>query len=452
MTAQHRIFGSSPFIKLGFDCLVKEKERKESFDGVYERGAIGGEARNTGEVDCLVKEKERKESFDGVYERGAIGGEARNTGEVCYSSWGYGHCFNRLSSTRPSQERRIEVDALLLPGERGDLTSNARGASATTGSAYQSRYVKIDFPRFGGDDPRGWVYQCEQYFMVNNTEEEHKVQFASIHLNERQYNGSVKMYQECFEELASRMRGLSEDFYVSCFTSGLKDEIHMGVQMFKPRNITQAIGLAHLQEDGTKATTKRTRSTPFKQPIPPPTNRSILGNNIPPINNVESHLDEDNNAPDDPSTEDLEIFVHALVGSASHHTMRIRGYIKRRSVVILIDSGSAHNFLDPSVAKRTGCEIHSIEPIYVTIAKSERIQSMAVCRNFQWVMQGSTFETEMRLLSLGGCDMVLGVQCLSTLGPIMWDFEKLRMEFTSYGRQHVLRGGKGGVVKLINHQ
>lgn len=45
--------------------------------------------------------------------------------------------------------------------------------------------------------------------------------------------------------------------------------------------------------------------------------------------------------------------------------------------------------------------------------------------------------------------MVLGVQWLSTLGPILWDFSNLCMEFTWNGLKHVLRGVTKSDCKLI---
>jgi len=43
------------------------------------------------------------------------------------------------------------------------------------------------------------------------------------------------------------------------------------------------------------------------------------------------------------------------------------------------------------------------------------------------------------LVTLGNCEIDLGVLWLASLGPIMWDFEKLRMEFRKGGRRVVLR-------------
>lgn len=75
---------------------------------------------------------------------------------------------------------------------------------------------------------------------------------------------TVRVYQERFEEFGSRTTGLPEEFFVSCFVSGLKEEIKAGVQMFQPSNISQAIGLARLQDETIEAITRRARQ-PFKQ-------------------------------------------------------------------------------------------------------------------------------------------------------------------------------------------
>jgi hypothetical protein len=49
----------------------------------------------------------------------------------------------------------------------------------------------------------------------------------------------------------------------------------------------------------------------------------------------------------------LEISIHAISGIPTPNTMRIIGTIQQQRVVILVDLGSTHNFLDPSVVKRT---------------------------------------------------------------------------------------------------
>lgn len=72
------------------------------------------------------------------------------------------------------------------------------------------------------------------------------------------------------------------------------------------------------------------------------------------------------------------------------------------------------------------------------------------CGNFGWKMQGCGFSTEFRTLSLGFSDVVLGVQWLSTLGPIIWDFPNLRIEFTFKSSKPVLRGVTPNDSKVIS--
>ena len=49
------------------------------------------------------------------------------------------------------------------------------------------------------------------------------------------------------------------------------------------------------------------------------------------------------------------VSIHAIAEATPHQTMRIKGNIKKKAIIILIDSRSTHNFLDVTVAKRTGC-------------------------------------------------------------------------------------------------
>lgn len=164
---------------------------------------------------------------------------------------------------------------------------------------------KLDFPKFFGDEPESWVYKCEKFFELNAIEEPQKLRLASLHLEDKAMNwfrwyekshvlrtwqeftrvlllrfgsnayedpvgqltklkqwSTMKAYQEKFEELANKTTGLSEDFFVSCFVSGLKEEVLAGVKMFAPRTIAQAMGLARLQEETIEALVKKNKFTP----------------------------------------------------------------------------------------------------------------------------------------------------------------------------------------------
>ncbi|GKB02857.1 transposon ty3-I gag-pol polyprotein [Tanacetum coccineum] len=107
---------------------------------------------------------------------------------------------------------------------------------------------------------------------------------------------------------------------------------------------------------------------------------------------------------------------------------------------ILVDSGSTHNFLDINVAKRMGCKIIPISPVSITMAGGKQLVRLSECKGFTWQLKGKTFVTHVLLLPLGGCEMVLGIQWLATLGDIKCNFKALRMEFAHNNKKLVIRG------------
>ncbi|KAF7131596.1 hypothetical protein RHSIM_Rhsim09G0045700 [Rhododendron simsii] len=107
--------------------------------------------------------------------------------------------------------------------------------------------------------------------------------------------------------------------------------------------------------------------------------------------------------------EEPQISLNALTGSISYRTMRVRGNVKKKHIIILIDSGSTRNFLNPEVVKRANIEIEDTDSLPVSVADGTRMMSTTMCKKFQWEMQGTNFQADMRILQLKGCDMVLGI-------------------------------------------
>jgi hypothetical protein len=51
------------------------------------------------------------------------------------------------------------------------------------------------------------------------------------------------------------------------------------------------------------------------------------------------------NPPSDPLEVEPIIFLNVLTGLSSPQTLKLIGYIKHQNVIILVDSGSTHNFI-----------------------------------------------------------------------------------------------------------
>lgn len=77
------------------------------------------------------------------------------------------------------------------------------------------------------------------------------------------------------------------------------------------------------------------------------------------------------------------ISPHAIQGSKHPRTMQIEEFIHptKRSLRILVDSGSTHNFIDSSLAAALNLLVEKNNQIRVAVVNGERVQSSGICRN-----------------------------------------------------------------------
>jgi hypothetical protein len=84
--------------------------------------------------------------------------------------------------------------------------------------------LELRFAPTAYDDPKGKLFKLQQ-------------------------SSTVAVYLSEFEALANRIVGLSPADLLSCFISGLKPEVRREVLAQQPRDLSQAAGLARLQEE-----------------------------------------------------------------------------------------------------------------------------------------------------------------------------------------------------------
>ncbi|XP_026442759.1 uncharacterized protein LOC113342415 [Papaver somniferum] len=157
------------------------------------------------------------------------------------------------------------------------------------------RVPKLDFPRFDGDNPRGWIQKYECFFWLHNIDESRRVDIAAIYLDgkadkwflnfqvgqtritwfefahgicirfenpmEENFIGSfnklvqinfVEEYFEEFESLKALMLAnnpsLTKHYFIMSFISGLKEELRNSVAMFYPKSLATTFSLARMEE------------------------------------------------------------------------------------------------------------------------------------------------------------------------------------------------------------
>ncbi|GJS64833.1 reverse transcriptase [Tanacetum coccineum] len=160
-----------------------------------------------------------------------------------------------------------------------------------------------------------------------------------------------------------------------------------------------------------------------------------------PMKELEEKFEDAQEELDKLENEELpQISLNAFNSASSFQTMRVVGIIANKyKLYILVDSGCAYNFLDINVTRRMGCKIIPISPVSITMAGGNQLVSVSECKGFTWQLKGETFVTDVLLLLLGGCEMVLGIQWLATLCDIKCNFKALRMEFVHNNKKLVIK-------------
>ncbi|GJU24921.1 hypothetical protein Tco_1163542 [Tanacetum coccineum] len=103
--------------------------------------------------------------------------------ELHVQNWVNNQIHDQLTRFRDEVTLTIQnAIATALSGPVVDtLRRNGEGTSRETQQQF-TRMTMIEFSKFGGEDVRGWLYKCEQFFEIDHVVDPYKVQLASKHL------------------------------------------------------------------------------------------------------------------------------------------------------------------------------------------------------------------------------------------------------------------------------
>jgi hypothetical protein len=144
--------------------------------------------------------------------------------------------------------------------------------------------------------------------------------------------------------------------------------------------------------------------------------------------------------PSDPPEVELVISLIALTSFFAPQTLKLISYIKHRKVIILVDSGSTHNFIHYHIAQETHYYIYVVNNFQIMIANGGSMKCGGHCENVHLQIGDYHLKSYMFVIDMGGCDIVLGADWIRTLGPILMDFKDLTMQFDQEGHQYKFQG------------
>ncbi|XP_047954027.1 uncharacterized protein LOC125200430, partial [Salvia hispanica] len=287
--------------------------------------------------------------------------------------------------------------------------------------------------------------------------------------------GSIEAYQTAFEDTMQRLSNVSDDTLMSLFIAGLRDPIKKDLLTRRPSSLNEAFALAQqvaacqilltgapptpkssLQD---RETRQRNFSSGLSTTVQHRQGQAPPGQNRPPYPIIKvsaakraekqrknecyycpekytrDHVcskkfyaligEDDEEFLDDPNEEtntDLDGENMVITGDVSSihmvnprlkpRSIRLLGTINGKTVNVLIDRSSTHNFIKPAVAEQLSLP----------------------------VLSGHAFEVYLYILQVEGPDVILGVQWLQELGDVTKNYKELTMRFELGDKQIFLQG------------
>ena len=129
-----------------------------------------------------------------------------------------------------------------------------------------------------------------------------------------------------------------------------------------------------------------------------------------------------------------------MVGITTPQTLKIEGHIKKKNLIVLIYSGSTHNFIHCKVAKELNCFLYPTPECQVMVANGGTINCSGKCHNIKLTMGEYVLTSPTLSIPMGGADVVLGVQGLQSLGTVAFNFQEIFLKIFSKGKEVELRG------------
>ncbi|XP_066160673.1 uncharacterized protein [Oryza sativa Japonica Group] len=161
------------------------------------------------------------------------------------------------------------------------------------------------------------------------------------------------------------------------------------------------------------------------------------------INALKTDPEENCNSEGAPESEEdslMAISFQALNGTDSSKSIRLRGWVQNTELLMLVDSGSTHSFIDAKLGAQL-CGLQKLnQAIKVQVADGSQLFCDSFLPNCSWWSQGHSFTSDFRLLPLGSYDAILGMDWLEQFSPMQVDWVHKWIAFQHHGQAVQLQG------------
>jgi hypothetical protein len=113
--------------------------------------------------------------------------------------------------------------------------------------------------------------------------------------------------------------------------------------------------------------------------------------------------------------------LHAMLGKPQSKAIQLRTLVKNQALVILVELGSSHTFLNSHIANKPKVVVTPIPHMSIKDANGELLSCTTKARDLSWWIQGHTSQVDAKIIDMGAYDLVLGIDWLEQFRPMTCD-------------------------------
>lgn len=121
-------------------------------------------------------------------------------------------------------------------------------------------------------------------------------------------------------------------------------------------------------------------------------------------------------------------------------TLKPEGKLHGQDIIVLMDGGSTNNFIQTRWATHLSLTVQPCNSMKITVGNDTKIQSSSICTQVPLQLSAAVFMVDLLLLPVFFAYVVLGVHWLRSLGPTLFDYHHLWIEFDYQGLRVRLLG------------
>jgi len=145
-----------------------------------------------------------------------------------------------------------------------------------------------------------------------------------------------------------------------------------------------------------------------------------------------------------------KVTIASMSGVPKFNTFQTKGVVEGQRATVLIDGGASHNFINMAMVERKHIPTIDLEGFLVEVAGERTIACDRHIPQMSLTLGRYTLIQDFYVVDILDTNIILGVQWLSTLGPITTNYKTMEMSFnTEEGKRVMLKGMTGDSPRVV---